>query len=179
MDTNRVTVRYAKAFVEMAHEQGLLKETDHDIRMLYTALTEYAGFSDFILNPGFVSKEKFRQLKSLFSPVFHPLTLRFLEMVFQNNREEYLKDICRNSIEMTRRKSGILSASLVTAHPLAPGLIQKIKRNFEQKLKTTIEMDDSVNPDLIGGFIFTIDGEQFNASVASKITEIKKQLQLK
>ena len=40
-------------------------------------------------------------------------------------------------------------------------------------------MTSSVDPDLIGGFIFTIDGEQYDASIASKLSLFRKQLQLK
>jgi F0F1-type ATP synthase delta subunit len=58
-------------------------------------------------------------------------------------------------------------------------LIRLIKLKFEQKTDTSIEMTTNVDADLIGGFIFTIDGNQYDASIASKLSSFKKQLQLK
>lgn len=179
MDSNRVTVRYARAFIELAHEQGILKEADRDIRLFYTVLNNFTGFGDFILNPGYVSSEKFAQVKKLFSTEFHPLTLKFFELVFTNNRESYMKDICRNCIDLARAKEGVISASLHTAKPLLPGMEEEICKRFEKKLNATIEMESGIKPELIGGFVFTIDGQQYDASIASKLSGIKKQLQLK
>ena len=49
MDTNRVTVRYAKAFVELASEEDVLMECYHDISVLYYSLTNYQGFRDSLV----------------------------------------------------------------------------------------------------------------------------------
>ncbi|MBN1926821.1 MAG: ATP synthase F1 subunit delta [Prolixibacteraceae bacterium] len=179
MDSNRVTVRYARAFIDLAYEKGILKESTHDIRLLYTALNEYSGFADFVLNPGFGSKEKLINVKKLFAAEFNKLTIKFLEMIFENNRENYLKDICRNCIDMARAKEGIIPASLYTARALKPGIIEEIRKRFENSLKTTIEMESEEKPELIGGFVFTIDGQQYDASIASQLSKIKKQLQIK
>jgi F-type H+-transporting ATPase subunit delta len=178
MDRNRVTVRYARAFVELAYEKGIIEETSNDMRLLYAAMDKYTGFSDFILNPGHVSREKSLKVKELFSEEFNPLTIKFLEMVFTKNRESYMKDICRNCIDMARTKQGIIPASLHAAHPINKGKTEEIRKRFEEKLKATIEMESEIKPELIGGFVFTIDGLQYDASIASKLSKMKKQLQL-
>jgi F-type H+-transporting ATPase subunit delta len=99
-------------------------------------------------------------------------------MVFTKNRESYMKDICRNCIDMARTKQGIIPASLHAAHPINKGKTEEIRKRFEEKLKATIEMESEIKPELIGGFVFTIDGLQYDASIASKLSKMKKQLQL-
>ena len=73
MDRNRVTVRYAKALVELAIEKGILKEVDHDVRILYASLTNYKGFNDLINSPESNLKVKKEVVDKLFSSEFHPL----------------------------------------------------------------------------------------------------------
>ncbi len=179
MDRNRVTVRYAKALVELAIEKEILKEVDHDVRILYASLTSYKGFYDLINSPESNLKVKTEVVDKLFSSEFHPLTMKFIRLILSKYRESYLTDICRNCIDMIRKMEGVVTAELTSAYELNSELVRRIKSKFEQKTNTTIELITSVDPDLIGGFIFTIDGEQYDASVASKLSSFKKQLQLK
>lgn len=179
MDRNRVTVRYAKALIELASEQKVLGQVNHDAAIMLAGLTQYKGFADYILNPGFSSQEKFAKVNSIFSSEFHPLTIKFFQLVFENNREEYLKDLCRNIVEMAKEMEGIVSASLTTATSLNPKLIEQIKTKFEQKINASLELETAINKEIIGGFVFTIDGQQYDASVSSKLNAIKKQLQIK
>ncbi|MGF7140274.1 ATP synthase F1 subunit delta [Roseimarinus sediminis] len=179
MDRNRVTVRYAKALIELAEEQNKIDFVDRDMRIIHTAFTSYQGFADYVLNPGDSSDEKFKKIKAIFAPQFDELSIRFLEMVFSNKREEYLKDLARNIIEMARKKRGILKAELVSAMPLDAKLIERIQQKFEKQLDKKLEMETGISEELIGGFIFSIDGQQYDASLASKIKSIQKQLQIK
>lgn len=179
MDRNRVTVRYAKALIELALDKGILKEVDHDIRILYTSLNDFKGFYDIINSPGSNYSFKLKTIGELFSKEFQPLTMKFLDLVLSKHREEFLIDICRNCIDMIRKLDGVVTADLITASELDKKLIGLIKSKFEQKTKNSIEMTTNVDPDLIGGFIFTIDGKQYDASIASKLSSFKKQLQLK
>lgn len=179
MDRNRVTVRYAKALVELALKEGVLNKVDHDIRILFTSLKDYRGFYELIISPETNNNYKLQKIEELFSKDFQPLTMKFIYLVISKHREEYLIDICRNCIDMVRRMDGIVTADLITAQELDSILIGKIKLKFEQKTNSTIEMTTDVDPDIIGGFIFTIDGKQYDASIASQLSSFKKQLQLK
>lgn len=179
MDRNRVTVRYAKALIELASEQNVLEEIDRDMRILYAAINQYKGFADYIFNPGIGSMEKFAKLNSIFSSQFYALSINFLELIFTKKREEYLKDICRNCIDMARERKHIVIASLKSALPISQEIADLIKDKFELQLEVTLEMTNETDQNLIGGFVFTIDGQQYDASIASKIKGIKQQLQLK
>ena len=179
MDRNRVTVRYAKALIELASEQNVMEEVDRDMRILYAAIDQYVGFADYILSPGTGSMEKFAKLKSIFSTQFHALSIKFLELVFTKKREEYLKDLCRNCIDMARERNHVVTANLKSAIQLNEKVIDLITSKFEQRLDATLEMTSETDQSLIGGFIFTIDGQQYDASVATQLKAIKQQLQLK
>lgn len=179
MDRNRVTVRYAKAIVDLASEKGILDKVDQNLRLLYAALNDYAGFRDFVLKPVIKNRSKIEKLNELFKAEFEPLTMSFIQLIFENNRESFLLDIVRNAIDLSRKVNNIITAELVVAQELDPALVDKLKSQFEQKMNSTIELTTSVDPDLIGGFTFTIDGEQYNVSVANRLKTIRKQLELK
>jgi len=179
MDRNRVTVRYAKAIVDLASEKGILDKVDQNLRLLYAALNDYPGFRDFVLKPVIQNRSKIKKLNELFKAEFEPLTMSFIQLIFENNRESFLLDIVRNAIDLSRKVNNIVTAELVVAQELDSVLVDKLKSQFEQKINSTIELTTSVDPDLIGGFTFTIDGEQYDASVANSLKTIRKQLELK
>ena len=179
MERNRVTVRYAKAFVELSSEEGRNAPCYHDIGILFSSLINYNSFNEYILNPGVSNNKKMEQLKLLFGNDFQPLTFKFLDLILTSYRVEYLIDICRNCIDMFRRMEGISSANLTNAFEINSELISQIKSKFELKTKNSIELTTNTDPSLIGGFIFTIDGEQYDASIVSRLSSVKKQLQLK
>lgn len=179
MDRNRVTVRYAKAIIDLASEKGILDKVDQNLRLLYAALNDYVGFRDFVMKPVIKNRSKIEKLNELFKAEFEPLTMSFIQLIFENNRESFLLDIVRNAIDLSRKVNNIIIAELVVAQELDPALVDKLKSQFEQKMNSTIELTTSVDPDLIGGFTFTIDGEQYNVSVANRLKTIRKQLELK
>ena len=179
MDRNRVTVRYAKAIIDLASEKGILDKVDQNLRLLYAALNDYVGFRDFVMKPVIKNRSKIEKLNELFKAEFEPLTMSFIQLIFENNRESFLLDIVRNAIDLSRKVNNIITAELVVAQELDPALVDKLKSQFEQKMNSTIELTTSVDPDLIGGFTFTIDGEQYNVSVANRLKTIRKQLELK
>ncbi len=179
MDTNRVTVRYAKAFVELASEEDVLMECYHDISVLYYSLTNYQGFRDSLVGQKMMADEKLGRLNEMFADSFQPLTLRFIQLIVTNYRYQYLPDICRNCLDMIRRKEQISTGKIVFAQPVGQKLVDELKEKFQKKTQRNIELSSETDPSLIGGFIFTIDGMQYDASIATRLATIKKQLQIK
>lgn len=179
MDRNRVTVRYAKAFAQLAEEKGILDEIERDTLILLSALNKYPGFMGYILKNGISETEKFETLKKILYSEVNQLTIDFLKLIIDKNRESYLKYILINVIDIVRAKNKVIQARLVVANEINESLSERIKSAFEKKLDSTIEMESEINSDLIGGFIFTIDGMQYDASVASGLNLIAKQLESK
>jgi F-type H+-transporting ATPase subunit delta len=177
MNRNAVTVRYAKAYVDSALEQNISSDALHDLSLLYTVLKSYPKISAYLHDCRISKSEKIKKITTIFKNEFKHLTIKFIELIFNQGREEYLIDICRNSIDMLRKNKGIMDAKLIMAQPLSQDLTDHIKEKFEEKIKTTIELTSKVSPEIIGGFIFTIDGMQYDASVATSIKNIRKQLQ--
>ena len=179
MDRNRVTVRYAKAYTQLAEEKGVLDEIEKDSQMLLYALDKYPGFMNYFLKKGISVREKKDTLRKLLASEVNPMTFNFLKLIIDNNRETYIKYILINVIDIIRTKNKVIQASLVVAMEINQSLLERIKSAFEVKLNSTIEMESEINNDLIGGFIFTIDGMQFDASIASRLNILAKQLESK
>jgi F-type H+-transporting ATPase subunit delta len=47
---------------------------------------------------------------------------------------------------------------------------------IEKLFKTKVEMEETVDPDIIGGFILRVDDSFIDASLKSKLRKINKEL---
>ena len=80
MDTNRVTVRFAKALLQASLEMNKLDEILHDALILSEALKNYKGFKTFIDSPFIKPSEKQNKIEELFKNDLNPLTIRFFKL---------------------------------------------------------------------------------------------------
>lgn len=176
MNRNAITVRYARALFELCVERELVVPVDNEMRILHELLGDNKTFHSYIVNPAINSMEKFDHVNKLLAPHFNSLSIDFLKLVFQHNREFYLTDITRNAIEMFREKQGVVTAQLELAIMPSEQTQSKIKERFELMMKRNIEMTTLTNPELIGGFIFTLNGYRYDASISTQIKLLSREL---
>lgn len=143
---------------------------------LNRCINESNELQELIGSPVFKSKEKTRIFEELFKEAFHPITLSFVRLVLKNRREEYLPGIARYFLDLVKKEQGILSAVLVTAIPLDEHMRQSVMRLVEKKFDVRIDLAEEIDKKLIGGFILRVGDEQIDASIATKINRIKKEL---
>lgn len=176
MNTNRITVRYAKALTETAHKVNLLNTVYSDMHLLLGALNEYPQFKAFIEAPGMLARTKIERVEAIFGNQLNGLTYRFLTLIFERNRDPYLPLIVRNVISFINDIENQTEAILEVAHKLETRTLEKLKSELSFKTGKRIFVTEIENKSLLGGFVITIDGIQYDASLASKLANMKKQL---
>jgi len=176
MNQSAITVRYAKAFFGLAIEQNTLETINIDMLMLSNVYTNVPEFSILIDSPVIKTSQKREICNHLLQGRVHQTTLTFLNLLFVNKREHYLKDIIRNFFDLYRNEKHIKTVEITSATTLAPEIEKRIVKVIEKHYNVTVELSKLVNKELIGGFILQIGDKQVDSSIATKLTNIKKQL---
>ena len=101
---------------------------------------------------------------------------RFLALVIRNKRVEYLPSILHNYRVLYRKEKGITRAWLTTAVE-DPGLADRLTELMKAQGLTQVDFKTEVNPDLIGGFIVQVEDKRLDASIASQLKQIQKELE--
>ncbi len=174
MNQSKISVRYAKAFFQVAQEKNVLEELRSDIDLVAQACTQ----TDFILlleSPIVKIDRKKEIFKELFSKNVSTLTLNFLNMITDNKREAYIPSICRNFVDQFRTLKGIKAAKVTTAKALDAKSAEKIKATIANLFSTQVELTTEENSDIIGGFILRVGDQQIDASVANKLRKIERE----
>ncbi|MBE0654541.1 MAG: ATP synthase F1 subunit delta [Bacteroidales bacterium] len=175
MNDSKISVRYSKAFLLSARETGFLERAFKDMELIQSTLSD-KRFKEFLESPVIKTSEKKKLVREAFSQHLHPTSLNFFELILTNRREIYIEAIIRNFIALYRKVHGIKSASLKTAVRVTPEMKLKFLTLLEETFRTSIEMEEIIDPEMIGGFILKVEDEQFDASIKTSLSRIKKKL---
>jgi F-type H+-transporting ATPase subunit delta len=175
MSSGKIAVRYAKALFEAARETGKSEVVYLDVKLLFDTCS-IPEFSFMLDTPVAKPSQKISVFKALFDGKIDILTLDFLELLAKNKRELYLKNISRSYLALHQKYNNIKPVRLISATTFDSKQISELTLIVEKKLKSTIELTQKVDPTIIGGFILQIENTQYDASITSKLSEIKRSL---
>ena len=175
MNESQISVRYAKALFLSASEQQLLDRVNMDMEML-SSTCKLEEFQYMLVVPTLQPSQKIKVLRAIFEKHVSNITLSMLDLVVKNKRELFLPGIARNFMDLYRREKGIRTASLVTAQSIDQSAMERIRDLIRKAYDSEVELSASVNEEVIGGFVLTIEDMRYDASVASNLRKLKKQL---
>ncbi len=175
MNESQISVRYAKALFLSASEQQLLDRVNKDMEVLSSAC-KLEDFQYMLVVPTLQPSQKIKLLASIFEKHFTKISLSMMNLVVKNKREAYLPGIARNFMDFYRKEKGISKATLVTAQQVDESAMESIRALIRKAYDSEVELSSSVDEDVIGGFVLTIEDMRYDASVASNLRKLKTQL---
>ncbi len=155
MNTNRITVRYAKALFELALEENIADKINNDM-LIIGETAKVPDFRRFLENPVLFPSKKQAVFNSIFKGKTEELSLRFFKLLSDNKRETYLSSIARNYSDLYRKFYGIKSVQLTTTFKIDDKLRKEISDIISVEFKTKVEMTEHINKEIIGGFFLTV-----------------------
>ena len=69
-----------------------------------------------------------------------------------------------------------MSATITTPIPLDKQIRDTIIKQISKKFKANVELEEFVDKNIIGGFIFRIEDQQIDASILTGLQKIKREL---
>lgn len=171
---SRIPQRYAKAFFDLAQETGHLKEAHKDLNAVAAIIRESAELQAFIATtsiPVFVQKNV---VQDLFDKRVSALTFKFLSFLAQQDRLNYLLEVCQSFDSLFLEASNILKVDIISAVQLNKQQISHITEKFEKTYSKTIDPHQKVDADLLGGFKVKIKDLIFDLSLQSQLANFKR-----
>ncbi len=176
MSVTRIASRYAKSVLDLAIEKGQLEEVLADMTSFKKA-TENRDLYLLLKSPIINVSKKQQVFKALFEGKQTELTAAFFDIILRKGREKYLPEIAEEFIVQYKKHKHISSVTLITATPLAAETVSKIKQRLVSSEATDdhVELETEVNEDLLGGFVLQFGDKLYDASVAHKLEQLKKE----
>lgn len=176
MNIGIVSGRYAKALFMYAAKYGIEQEVYRETKWLSGCMIQYPQIKRILSNPVVHSSEKQNMLEQLFvqplSEEFH----NFIQLVLKKKREDLLQSICFMYQEYYRTEKQILQVELVVATPVSEESKTRIVEKMEKLTRENIRLITTVDPEILGGYVLYWDTYRWDASIASRMRQIKKQI---
>ena len=180
MSDGLIPRRYAKALYKYAVENG---DSQEIYELLKSLSFRYAAIDELkraVLNPEISDEAKGAFMLKLVGGEPGGSLDKFLLLCLRNNRSDYLQKISLAYVDLYREAHEIAHVVITTA-ALMPeaevnAIIDIVKRRLGAK---TLEIEQVIDPELIGGFTVNINGLVLDASVKRELNELRLQLQKK
>lgn len=172
---SRAASRYAKAIFEMALEKSVLDSVNSDMISIAETVRSNSELSQFLGNPVVKNEVKLAAIKEIFSGV-HSLTTDLFTLLSNNQRFELLAQVAELFQGLSDEHKGIVTAKVTTAIPMDAALEAQISKKIQSLANgKTVRIHNKVDASLIGGFIIRLGDMQYNASLASKLQQLKQE----
>ncbi len=175
MDSGRISVRYAVALLNWSFENGYEQKVYDECSILLNALDSNADFRNLIAN-NCAHSSKSNILLIDFSRAFSPSLEPFIALLIKKQRINYLQNIILLFQQKYRQKTGLTRVSITSAHELLPSGKLKIENYITEQIGGKLEVNYSVEPSLIGGFIANIEGKLLDKSTKNELFQIRKNI---
>lgn len=174
MKGNRAAIRYAKAILDEATSKNAAAQVNDDMVAIAATLEGSHELQVFIQNPTISAEMKESVLLEVFDAV-NPVTKSLFHLLFVNKRFEILAAIAVNFQQQFDEMNGVEVAKVTTAFEIDAALEAQIMAKIATFSNKKITIENTVDPSIIGGFILRIGDQQYNASVANRLQELKRE----
>lgn len=177
MAESRVAYRYVKSLLQLAVEQNALEEVHADMQLFSSVCRQSRSFTLMLRNPVIRHDKKKDVLMALFKGRVNKLTLAIFDIITRKNREPLLPEIARQFHQAYNEYKGIVSATLETAVEPDSRLMAEFEKLIKQiSKKNQVELHTRVEPEMIGGFVLTVNDKQIDASIRNRLKTLEREL---
>ena len=171
---SRAAIRYAKAILDIAQNSGKAEAVNNDMKSIVTAVGDSAELKEFLASPIIKMDVKKSAVSEIFSSVQNETNSLF-QLLFENKRFEILESVAKEYKRLFDESNGVEVAKVTTAIAITPELESKVLAKIAEFSNKKITIENTIDPSIIGGFILRVGDQQYNASVANKLGELKRE----
>ncbi len=177
MNDLAVARRYAKALYQEAQAHGSAAEVDEDVQLIHESLEGSRELVQVFESPTISREKKTAIVKSLFDGKVRPITLRFLDLLIEKEREDVFPGIVEAYGNLRDEENGIVEAQVRTAMPLGEAERQEVVARLEKMTGKTVRPVITVDPALIGGVVIRIGDVVYDGSVRNQLDTLRERLE--
>lgn len=175
--TGEAPARYAKALIELADDAKALVRVEKDLKSIAAAFIESEELRRFAISPVFATEDKVAAMTAIAkSAKTSVLTQQFIGTVTANHRAGDLPMIIAAFNEMVALRRGSQVAKVTSATKLTAAQLAQLKSKLNAETGQTVDIEVSIDPDLLGGFVVKLGSRLYDASLKTKLEDLRLAL---
>ena len=176
MDDQIIPRKYATALFNAALKENAIDQVAGDMASLGQLISHDGRFVKYLESPQVPTGDKRSVLKSTFEKRISSATYRFLRLVLDKKRVNYLPKMAVEFEDLVRQHKGIVRAQVTTAVPLERDQADRLAGELGRITGKTVEIDSRVDPGVLGGVIVAYDNQIIDRSVRRGLDDLRETL---
>ncbi len=170
-----VAGRYATALFELGLEANSLDRILDELNQFQQAMDAVDDLARLVKSPVFSADEQGRAIAAILKEMqIEGLTGNFLKLIARNRRLFAAPDMIKAFRALVARHRGQMSAEIVSATKLEDGQITALQAALKAALRKDIQLEQRVDPALLGGLVVKIGSRMIDTSLRTKLSSLKQ-----
>ena len=174
MSDSRAAIRYAKAILDLSVENKAEEAVEKDMRSVVATISDSQELREMLASPVIQANSKKQALNAIFQGS-HSITDGLLSMLVDNKRIGMLNEVALKYVILSEQKKGKDVAIVTTAVPLTSDLEDKVLKQVAKLTGNKVTIENRIDENIIGGFVLRVGDLQYDASIANKLNNIKRE----
>ena len=169
--------RYASALFDLARDARQIESVGNSLDALGAALLDSKDFNELVTSP-LVSRDEAGKAFAALAPALgvDPITANFLGVLARNGRKNELRAVIRAYRRLAAEHRGETTAEIVTARTLNDDQLAALKQQLRARAGRDVNIDATVDPDILGGIVVKLGSQQIDASIRTKLNRLAQAM---
>ena len=176
MLAQEVARKYAQALFVAAKEKGLIDKAYEQFNDLKAFIASDSSLLDFLNAPQVLEEHKEAMVRNVFRERIERLFVEFLIVLVEKHRIAFLPEVIDEFTRLVEAEKGIGRATVITATPLNEREKADLVAKLTAKTALKIELEEKIDPDILGGIIVILHNEIIDGSVRRGLDLLEEQL---
>ncbi|WP_128547680.1 ATP synthase F1 subunit delta [Larkinella soli] len=173
MAESTVAFRYAKSLIDLAQEKNKVEEVYKDMAFFRQTVNKNRELMLALKSPILRHDKKLNILRAIFEERVSPLSFTIFNIITKKHREGIMDSIADEFIRQYNDLKGIQKAQVTTTLPLTDELRRQFIDIVAKATGKSVELEEKVEPKLIGGYVLRVGDRQVDASIRSQLNELR------
>jgi F-type H+-transporting ATPase subunit delta len=166
---------YARSVFEVATERDKLDIVREQLGQFADALSETRELQTFFFSPYFSTEEKKDGLAKAVTDADETV-FNFLELLLENHRMPVIFRVRREYDRLWEDANRLLPVQITSAVELDPSVAERVGEEIGRQTGRTVELTSNVDPELLGGIVVRVGNSILDASIRTRLENLRKQV---
>ncbi len=171
---NELGKEYGTALFMLACEDQKQRRFFESLELLVSTFEENPGYTDFLSSPGIPLGERLSAVASAFADTVPEEVLSYLQLLCEKGRMSCFFDSVKEYKALLDASERISRVKVTSAVELTDEEKQKLRVRLEAAYGRRVELEYSIDEDLLGGMVVDIDGKVIDSSLRYRLREVKE-----
>jgi F-type H+-transporting ATPase subunit delta len=178
MSARSAARRYAAVLFEVVNTSGDVSRAERDLKAFVELVNGHAQLKGVLTSPAVPAAKKRAVLEQVLGSAgdMSVEVRRLLLMLADRDRLSSLDDVSDAFTARVMTHQKIVDAQVITATPMPDAQRASLAKALSTASGADVRIQDSVNPDIVGGIIAHVGSVVFDASLTRQLEKMRQRL---